>query len=142
MMLTHLRIWKIIVRLEGRIQRRYQIEQRFARNCVAQNGTFVARIAARRIVAHHGGGVWRHIVQRLGRRKGLQIVRSNAAGFGGEALVEVLLGADHFARIALDASHDGAVAGRYRQGIVDGLELAALEEFHDDGFEWIVFNAK
>lgn len=64
---------------------------------------------------------------------------THTARFGRESFVEILFGSNHFARIRFDASDDRAVSGLDRKGIVDGLELATLEKFHDDDDVVVVF---
>lgn len=112
------------------------MEQRLARDRIAHDDALVARIAAR----PEGGRRRRarRLVAIVRRRQRLQIVRPHARRFGGEALVQHLLGADHFARVALDAAADVTVAGLDAERIVDGLEGGTLQQLHDgvmcDGF--------
>lgn len=121
--LTHLRIAKVVVRLERRVERRDQIEQRLARNGIAQSR---AALVPGQRAAHD---LRRQILQRLGRRQGLQVGRGL---LGREALVQRLVVAGHLARVRLDSAvDDGAVAaGLDVQRVVDRLEAGALEQLH------------
>lgn len=106
------------------------MEQRLARNRVAHDDALVARIAA--VGGTDVGRRRRRHVGVLGRRQRLQIVRPDADGFGGEPFVQHLFGANHFARVALDATEDATVAGLDGQRIVDRLEGGTLQQLHDD----------
>lgn len=113
-------IGEVIVGLKGRVQRGNQMEQRSRRDGVAQDGVLVARVAA-------PAQVRRHVGEALRRRQRLQIA---AVLVEREALVQRLLGADHFARVALDASGERGVAGSHGQRAIQRLKLGVLQQLH------------
>ena len=115
-------IAEVIVRLERGVQRRDQVEQRLARNRIAQRDALVPGQAAAQDLG-------RHVLQGLRRRQGLQIGRSLLRG---EPLVQGLIVARHLARVRLDPAVDRAVAGLDVQLVVDRLEPGTFQQLHLD----------
>ena len=104
-------VGEVVVR-EGRVQRGDQVEERLPGDGVAESDLLVVAARAPAAAAHGSGAV---VLAGRRRRRGqavasitvlrrgerLQRVRA-AASFRVELLVELLLGADHLARIAFD----------------------------------------
>lgn len=110
---AYLCVRKVVVGLEGGVQGGDEVEQRLARDRVAERDAFVAGVAA---VAEER----RHVAEGLRGRERLQVGRRLLGG--DEALVELLIVAGHLAAVAFDASKDRGVARLDRQSVVDGLE--------------------
>lgn len=112
-----LRIAKVIVRLEGGIERCNQIEERLARDGIAQGRTFVPGQRAPKQLR-------RKVLQGLRRRQSLQI---RWGLFRRETLVQGFVVACHLAGVTFDATMNGTIAGQDVKGVVDRLKTGALQ---------------
>lgn len=119
---TYLSIGEIVIRLEGRIQCRNQVEERLPGDGVAHDTLISGTVPIE---------IRRQIYQSLWWRKCLQIVRTESVDFSGETLVERLVGSDHLAWITFDSTENSTVPGLERQRIVQCLETRTFQELHD-----------
>lgn len=116
---NYLDVQKVVIG-KGRVERGDQIEERLATDRVAERALLVAGDAP--AVLRVSGG------HTLRGRQSLQVAGMDALRI--KAFVHRLVAPGHFTGIALDAAADLAVARLDAEGIVDGLERAALQQLH------------